>query len=184
MRIPNSTVFKGVITNFSLNPERRFDFTIGVETEDLQRAVELGLEAIRGLSFVLEEPGPDGYVKAIGDSSITLWFGGWINQNQSSLVKARAEAIRKLKRAFEAEGISMPEPIYRVRFDNGAAAPAVGTRSKVSTIKSKKPVRKAVANDTEQDVSPDRELEKVVQQESKNLEGDLLDAEAPQEIGS
>ena len=117
VRIPNATVFKGEITNYSLNPERRFEFRIGVETEDLQRAVALGLEVIGELSFVLKEPDADGWIDDIGDSSMVLWFGAWIDQNQTSLAKARSEAIRRVKLAFEAEGIGLPEPIYRLRFD-------------------------------------------------------------------
>ena len=181
VRIPNSTVFKGVITNYSLNPERRFSFTIGVETEDLNRAVEIGLTEIEALSFVLKEPAAGGRIDSIGDSSITLWFGGWIDQNKTSLVKARGEAIRRVKRAFEAEGISMPEPIYRVRFDDGEA-------NLTSVVKAKtKPFKKTTTakpqKDKERDVSNDADLEKrLIEEEERNLDGDLLDSEAPQEI--
>src|SRR3546814_11391197 len=31
LRIPNSTVFKAVILNYTRNPERRFDFELGIE---------------------------------------------------------------------------------------------------------------------------------------------------------
>ncbi len=185
VRIPNSTVFKGVITNFSLNPERRFSFTIGVETEDLSRAVEIGLTEIKGLSFVLDEPAASGRIDAIGDSSITLWFGGWINQDDSSLAKARSEAIRKVKRAFEAEGISMPEPIYRIRFDEDQPklSSRVKTKSKAKTAKKTK-TSKAL-DDEERDVSRDSDLDKrLTKEEERNFDGDLLDAEAPQEIGT
>ena len=183
VRIPNSTVFKGVITNFSLNPERRFDFSIGVETEDLNRAVEVGLAEIKSLSFVLNEPSASGRIDAIGDSSITLWFGGWINQNESSLVKARSEAIRKVKRAFEAEGILMPEPIYRIRFDE--ETPKLSSLAKTKTRPSKESKSTTTADDKERDVSRDSELDKrLSEEEERNFDGDLLNAEAPQEIGS
>ncbi|MEE9315265.1 MAG: mechanosensitive ion channel family protein [Rhizobiaceae bacterium] len=179
VRIPNATVFKGVITNFSRNPERRFSFTIGVESEDLKRAVSIGLNEIRKLSFVLKEPAADGRVDSIGDSSINLWFGGWINQNDTSLAKAKAEAIRKVKRAFEAEGISMPEPIYRVRFDNEISMPK--TQSKPKAVK-KRPA-KLITDDGEQDVSVDKDLQKrLIEEEERNVDGDLLDTNAPQEI--
>ncbi len=181
VRIPNATVFKGEIINYSLNPERRFEFRIGVETDDLQRAVALGLEVINSLSFVLDEPDADGWIDGIGDSSMTLWFGGWINQNEASLVKAKSEAIRKVKLAFENEGIGLPEPIYRLRFDEAESLSKLrGTRPKSKGTS--KPGPKI--DDVEQDVSPDRQIERRVAKETRHNPNDLLDAEAPQEVES
>src|SRR3546814_8338036 len=34
LRIPNSTVFKAVILNYTRNPERRFDFELGIRSEE------------------------------------------------------------------------------------------------------------------------------------------------------
>jgi len=34
LRIPNATVFKAVILNYTRNPQRRFDFVLGVDAED------------------------------------------------------------------------------------------------------------------------------------------------------
>ena len=181
VRIPNATVFKGIITNYSLNPERRFDFEIGVETDDLKRAVDLGIETISGLSFVLSDPAPDGWVNKIGDSSILIWFGGWINQNETSLVKARAEAIRLIKQKFESEGILMPEPIYRVRMDG---------ENEIKQVKSKSPKKSHASEPIDAqsgtlDVSPDRQLEqKVLEAEQRNKDEDLMNDEAPQEISN
>jgi len=180
VRIPNATVFKGEITNYSLNPERRFEFRIGVETEDLQRAVTLGLEVISNLSFVLEEPDADGWIDDIGDSSMVLWFGAWIDQRETSLAKARSEAIRKVKLAFEAEGIGLPEPIYRLRFDG-----ADGVLKEVSAPAAPKRKKKPPSPDIfEQDVSPDREVERRVAKETEHNPNDLLDEQAPQEVKS
>ncbi|MGB5724897.1 MAG: mechanosensitive ion channel domain-containing protein, partial [Parasphingorhabdus sp.] len=57
LRIPNSTVFKAEILNYSTNPERRFDFELGVDAEDDPlAAMNIGLEALQGLAFVLDDP--------------------------------------------------------------------------------------------------------------------------------
>ncbi len=182
VRIPNATVFKGVVTNYSLNPERRFSITLGVETSDLQKAVDIGVRVLRDLSFTLEEPAPDGWVDSVGDSAMNLWFGAWINQNETSLVKARSEAIRKIKQAYDAENIGLPEPIFRLRFDDGAPVAQPSTPAKRKTPSRKKAVGKD-DDRTERDVSPDKIIEqKILDEEKRNGDGGLLDAEAPQEM--
>ena len=185
VRIPNATVFKSDLTNFTRNPQRRFSFELGVETEDLQRAVDLGVGIIGNLSFTLDDPAPDGWVNAIGDSSMILWFGAWIDQRDTSLVKARSEAIRRVKLAFEAEGIGLPEPIYRLRFDGTQSLPGSdllvgegGTQAPPAPPKADR-----TAMERESDVRPDRAVEeKVREAEAANGDGGLLDEAAPQEI--
>jgi hypothetical protein len=40
LRIPNGAVFKAVILNYTRNAERRFDFKLGVDAEDVAEAIE------------------------------------------------------------------------------------------------------------------------------------------------
>lgn len=57
IRIPNSTVFKSRIVNFSRNAERRFTFQLSVASDvDLDQARVLALGVLEGLPFVLERP--------------------------------------------------------------------------------------------------------------------------------
>ncbi|MEO1398524.1 MAG: hypothetical protein AAFU56_06620, partial [Pseudomonadota bacterium] len=188
----SNTVFKGIITNFSLNPERRFDFVLGVETDDIQHAVQLGKDVISNLSFVLEDPAADAWLNSLGNSTMEIWFGGWINQSETSLVKARAEAIRQVMNAFEAEGIFMPEPVYRLRFDDDMpfarpAKPAEKAAKGAKPAKSaggRKPAEApAPAPEVEQDVSPDHSLQERVREAGRQNDSEsLLDEEAPQEV--
>ena len=118
VRIPNAQVFKGVIINYSRNPERRFQFRLGVGADgNLRDALALGVGTLKELAFVVEEPEPLGWIEEIGDSNVVLWFGAWMNQQSSEFAKARSEAIRLTKKALEDAGFSLPEPIYRLRFD-------------------------------------------------------------------
>src|SRR3546814_979689 len=51
LRIPNSTVFKAVILNYTRNPERRFDFELGIDAnDDPVDGMAVGLRAIRARS--------------------------------------------------------------------------------------------------------------------------------------
>lgn len=123
VRIPNATVFRGVIVNYTARPERRFDFALGVNADaPLGRALTVGREAMAGLDFLLSEPRPGGWIETVGDSNVVLRFVGWIDQTGVDFLQARSEAIRVTKLALEAAGFELPEPIYRLRMEEAGAA--------------------------------------------------------------
>lgn len=118
LRIPNSDVFKGIILNYTKNPERRFGFQLGVDAnDDPLAAIKVGLDAINALDFVLSEPRALGVIDSIGDSNIVLQFQIWVDQTETDYSKARSVAIREAKHAIEQHGFSLPEPIYMLNFD-------------------------------------------------------------------
>lgn len=115
IRVPNSTVFKSRIVNYSTNPERRFKFDLGVAPDtDLAQAMALTETVLTGLPFVLTTPAPNIWVEEVGDSTITLRITGWIDQRQTGLLGARSEAVRQVLAAFASAGIALPEPTYRL----------------------------------------------------------------------
>ncbi|MEN6669472.1 mechanosensitive ion channel family protein [Psychrobacter sp. B38] len=118
LRIPNAEVFKGTILNYTKNPERRFTFELGVDANnDPLAAIKVGLDAIDKLAFVLEKPKAIAVINNVGDSNIVLEFQIWVNQSETDFAKARSIAIRETKHALENAGFSLPEPIYRLRFN-------------------------------------------------------------------
>ncbi|GAB4525744.1 MAG: mechanosensitive ion channel family protein [Roseibium sp.] len=189
IRIPNAVVFKSTLTNYSTNPQRRFVFELGVDADsDLDRALKIGLETICGQDFILDEPSPGAWIEKLGDSNVVLTFVGWIDQNRTDFLRARSEAMRLVKMALESSGFSLPEPIYRLRFDSDAAEALAGTGPDVlgggearapAKIAAPKPVGQA------KDTDADRELEKRVDEERRAAQADdLLDEEAPKEFGA
>ncbi len=119
LRIPNAEVFKATILNYTKNPERRFTFELGVDAnDDPLAAIKVGLDAICKLSFVLDNPKSIAVITNVGDSNIILEFQVWVNQLDTDYYKARSIAIRETKHALENEGFSLPEPIYRLRFND------------------------------------------------------------------
>ncbi|WP_201580162.1 mechanosensitive ion channel family protein [Psychrobacter sp. Pi2-52] len=119
LRIPNAEVFKGTILNYTKNPERRFTFELGVDAnDDPLAAIKVGLDAIHTLAFVLDEPKAIAVITNVGDSNIVLEFQVWVDQSETDFAKARSIAIRETKHALEDTGFSLPEPIYRLRFNN------------------------------------------------------------------
>ncbi|SFS21268.1 mechanosensitive ion channel domain-containing protein [Yoonia litorea] len=119
IRIPNATVYKGRIVNFTRDPQRRFEFDLGVDADaDQAAALTIVVDALESLDFVLTDPEVGAWIKEVGDSNVLLTFTGWVNQHEVSFPKARGEAIRVAKRALEDAGFGLPEPIYRVRLDD------------------------------------------------------------------
>ncbi len=115
IRIPNATVFKSRIVNYSRNDERRFKFSLGLAPDsDFVGAQRIALETLNGLPFVLGTPAASVWIDEVGDSTISITCTAWIEQHKSSLVAARGEAIRLVKLALEAANVQMPEPTYRV----------------------------------------------------------------------
>ena len=179
LRIPNAMVFKAVILNYTRNPLRRFDFELGVDAgDDPMAALDLGMEKLRELEFILSTPSPIAFIKTVGDSNIVLFFAGWIDQSKTSFAKARSAAIVTVKDALESAGFSLPEPIYRLRFDN--APPELSTTSDTATPTAARasPLR---STDTA-DVAPEDAVSRQVEQEREHAcAPDLLDTRAKQE---
>lgn len=184
LRIPNSTVFKAEILNYSTNPERRFDFELGVDAEDDPlAAMAIGLEALRKLAFVLDDPDASARLEQVGDSNIIIRFLGWIDQTHSDFYKARSIAIRAVMTVLEAEGFGLPEPIYRLRFDSGAPLEiARAGKNEASDVKAEsKPARKAPQADLAmEDVSLENDIgKKVAEERAAAGEQDILDEARP-----
>ena len=121
IRIPNATVFKSRIVNFSRNAERRFLFEIGVDAseEDLARVRDLAEQTVAALPFTLAVPAPDAWVDRIGDGSMVMQVAGWIDQSETSLQRAKGEAIRQVMAAVAAAGYDMPNTTYRIEIPEG-----------------------------------------------------------------
>src|SRR3546814_14933697 len=91
LRIPNSTVFKAVILNYTRNPERRFDFELGIDAnDDPVDGMAVGLRAIRAPDFVLDRPAASPIIEDLVDSNILLRFFAWVDRYQTTFMKGRS----------------------------------------------------------------------------------------------
>jgi small-conductance mechanosensitive channel len=184
IRIPNATVFKSNIVNYSRNPQRRFLFQVGIGPEsNLDVALETGLARIGALDFVLDNPGPDAWIEDIGDSNVVLTFTGWIDQNVTGFLKARSEALRLTKLALEEKGFTLPEPTYRLHIEGTApsvaAAKAMSARPKTAP----KTPATSLETTTAADTSPDAAvIQKVEEEHTHATRRNLLSEAAPDEL--
>jgi small conductance mechanosensitive channel len=192
LRIPNAQVFKAVILNYTRNPQRRFDFELGIDADDDPRAaIELASETLQALPFVLADPEPTARVAAVGDSNIVISVLAWIDQRESDWFKSRSLAIATVKEALEGAGFALPEPIYRLRFDGrtdplpiGAPATVTQTRDE-SGVRTRASAPKPTAPDgSASDVRPESEIARMVERERRedgDQANDLLDSDRPTE---
>ena len=190
LRIPNGQVFRAVITNFTRNPQRRFQFDLGVDADDDARAArKLGRETLQALEFILADPAAEARIVEVGDSNVVIRFLGWIDQRETDWYKAQSLAIPAVKDALEEAGFGLPEPIYRLRFDpRSASLPfeniAEGS-DKPDTPAPKKKVAKVATTEADEDVRPANEIADMVDKERAEdgggQERDLLDHSRPVE---
>lgn len=184
LRIPNADVFKGVILNYTLNPQRRLTFKLGVDAaDDPIEASAAGLEAMGSLDFLLAQPKPTAVVEEVGDSNIVIEFAGWIDQREADFLKARSAAINVVKTVLENRGFTLPEPIYRVRLEGlptEAAGELVPDKKKPAKTPAKTERPAAIAEDI--DVALEDDVRRQVAEErAKGEQEDLLSEKRPME---
>jgi small-conductance mechanosensitive channel len=179
IRIPNATVFKSRIVNFSRNAERRFTFDLGVAPDaDLSHARSLARSTLEALPFVLTTPQASAWIESVGDSWVTMGMAGWINQNDTDIVLARSEAIRMVLAAYDAEGLSSEPPTYRLLH---AGEPQAGPpqQNKADSIAARAETPAAPVQDV--DALEDKQLTQIIDLERAEEPNDLLRKNAVQE---
>ncbi|MEL7730958.1 mechanosensitive ion channel domain-containing protein [Citromicrobium bathyomarinum] len=184
LRIPNSTVFKAVIVNFTRNPQRRFDFTLGVDADDdATAAADLGRTTLAALPFMLADPAPEARIVEVGDSAVVIRFLGWVDQRETDWFKAQSAAIPAVKTALEDAGFGLPEPIYRLRFDPRSASLPFENIADRDGVEARPRRRRKDPEATPADVAPRDEIDQMVEEErdSSEQKQDLLDHRRPVE---
>ncbi len=174
IRIPNATVFKSRIVNYSRNPERRFKFDIAVGYgTDLAAAKALAEATVAALPFVLRAPAVNSWTTELGGSDIGMTVVGWIDQRETDLFAARSEAIRQVLIAFDKADIEMPEPTYRLLVKDAAGVPIPPLQA--APVAPRRAITEAVP-EAVQDVqaTAEHELEQMVNDERKSTDADDL----------
>jgi len=119
-QLPNATVYVSTIRNFTVMPNRREDFTIGIGYDDpIDRAQEVARRVLDDHPAVLKEPEPWVLADSLGAATVNLKVYFWLNGRENSWLKVRSSVIRLVKRAYQEHGISMPDEAREVVFPNG-----------------------------------------------------------------
>lgn len=173
LRVPNSTVYKAVITNFTTNPHRRFNFDYAIDHGfDPCLARNEAMKALTALDFILSSPEPSAEVTDVSGANQMLRFHGWVDQTQTDFGKARTRAIEAVRSRLREIGAVLPEARTIVQIeqpDTASSAPDSPSGDKTMV---------------DNDVDPQRHVENMVRQErsSDSDSGrDLLDSDRPTE---
>lgn len=110
IRIPNATVFKARIINYSRQPERRFTTRLSVAgSADLGRAIAVAQGALASAPFVLERPAPSVWLAEITAEGVAvLEAAGWIEHAKTGFASARGEALRRMVIALLDADVPVP----------------------------------------------------------------------------
>lgn len=119
-QLPNATVYKSVIRNFTTNPNRREDFIVGIGYDDrIDEAQEVARRVLAEHPAVLTDPEPWVLAENLGKATVDLRVYFWLNGQEHSWLKVRSSVIRLVKRAFQDHGISMPDEAREVIIPRG-----------------------------------------------------------------
>lgn len=120
VQIPNATIYKETIVNFTANPNERFDFRVGIGYSDaMAQAQSVALDVLRGHPAVLAEPEPLVLVEELGAATVNLRVYFWVDISRHDGPKVKSSVIRQVKRAFDEARISMPDEAREIVFPEG-----------------------------------------------------------------
>ncbi len=157
IQIPNSTIYKNTIKNYTANPNRRFDFEVGIGYDvPVSEAQQAAFEILAEHPAILEEPEAQVLVEGLGSSTVNIRVYAWVDGSSHSLPKVKSSVIRLVKRRFEDSGYSMPDdareivfpeavPIEMLRADRPEVSPVAAAKE---TVK-EPPVQEEVATKAE-----------------------------------
>lgn len=132
IEIPSKEIFQKPIKNFSKSGERRMQIDCGISyNDDLDLAQGLAVKAIQSLDFVRNDKPVELHFTEFGDSSINflLWF--WLDAEVAGPPLAKSESIKAIKKAFDANDISIPFPIRTLEFTPSANSVEVSMLSRM-----------------------------------------------------
>lgn len=146
VQVPNATVYKSNLRNFTTNCNRREDFVVGIGYDDsINEAQEIARKVLEDHPAVLNDPEPLVLVESLGQATVNLRVYFWLNGRENSWLKVRSSIIRLVKLAFQKSGISMPDEAREVVFPQGVPVtmlegkPAPRQRAAAGTVPASAP---------------------------------------------
>ena len=107
--VPNASVIKGNIKNYSKRTQRRVEHTFGIGyDDDLKLAKETLMQIMSDDERILKDPAPFVAVSELADSSVNFVFRAWTKTEDYWSV--HYDTLERVKLAFDEKGISIPYP--------------------------------------------------------------------------
>jgi small conductance mechanosensitive channel len=120
VQIPNATVYKSTIKNYSSIPSRRAEFTVGIGYDSSTAGAQsIVAKILREHAAVLTKPEPLVLVDALGDATVNLRIYYWFDSATFAPDKINSALLRLSKNALLEGGIELPDPAREVVFPKG-----------------------------------------------------------------
>jgi small-conductance mechanosensitive channel len=118
VRIPNEKIFTSQVRNFSRNIARRIEVTVDIAyKESIDKAKEVIKGVIDNDPKILALPEPMILTWELGSSGVRLNVWCWVPTKE--FFNVRADIVRKIKMALDANGIEIPFQQVTVWFGDG-----------------------------------------------------------------
>jgi small conductance mechanosensitive channel len=107
--VPNASITAGNIVNYSTQGTRRCDLVFGIGyQDDIDKAKKILEELIAADERILKDPAPKIAVSELADSSVNFVVRPWVNS--TDYWNVYFDLTEKVKKRFDAEGVSIPFP--------------------------------------------------------------------------
>lgn len=114
--LPNGNLSTGAMVNFSTEETRRVDLSFGIGyTDDIDKAKAILMRLLEEDDRVLKDPAPAVAVAELADSSVNFNVRPWVNA--ADYWGVYLDMQEKVKKTFDAEGVSIPFPQMDVHLD-------------------------------------------------------------------
>lgn len=116
--MPNAMVFKNPLINFTQDGLLRLEFTIGIDYgDDVDQALALIYETVRGIEGVLGDPAPVVIVDTFSASTVDLKVFFWVDtfDYRRGRFELRSEAMVKTKESLVEAGFGLPANIVELK---------------------------------------------------------------------
>jgi small-conductance mechanosensitive channel len=177
VQIPNATVFKSTIKNYSSIPSRRAEFRVGIGYDS---STALAQKLIAGVladhPAVLDKPEPLVLVDELGDATVNLRAYYWFDSATYSPAKINSAVLRLAKNALLQGGIELPDPAREVVFPRGVPIVQAGERPPTPVPAPRPPTPVAPADEAAATTAGEGNLSSESKDMSTHDKGDLPEA--------
>ncbi len=167
IQIPNATVFKSVITNYTASPETRSSIAVGIGYDaPVNEAQRIIAQVLEEHEAILNEPSPMILVDTLGSSTVNVIAYYWVDIRRFSLLKVKSSVLRLVKKSLTEAGISMPDDAREIIFPEGVPLSRdLGVDGPKRVLP---PVTESSEESTEAEAELDNEQDEVVERAARS----------------
>ena len=119
VRIPNETLIKSNVINYTRFPLRRIDLIIAIGVqESVERARQILLEVVEKHPLCMEEPKPFVLMTSFSAAAVDLQLSFFVRKD--IILNTRSEVLQAIKQRFDEVGVEVP--MTRTRIYSGEPA--------------------------------------------------------------